>query len=495
MADRAMLTYLPMGINSSSDIKDGVIGEIISCFVPIDSEHKTTIENFLPCDGQVAYKVTDYPELAEFYIACFGNVRKFSQTSDPDNTFRTPNLTNRFLKGSYPNNAGSLQSAGVPEIEAYWRHDRAPWQQRGEGCFRVSGWTDGANNDSGNSSRSYINFKASLGEVHNGVYRNDIYGKSETVTPENISVAYYIRCKKSTITITDRTSLMNIFKGEYIYEDKFDIDIEDDEVQLIKPWQGFDKIEVAYCIGGDNTIYSSFFNNCKLGQVCNSTILRDNGSTYGYFSMTLTTNPDIDKAIKPNSHIKFSNIHCPSMITIRYIRGYYARKELCCKNQAGEIRIFTSDVIPDGWVLCDGSSYNVNDVRYSTLFKTIGYTYGGSGELFKVPDFRRRFGRCANNANQVGRTLEAGLPDIMGCISGARMPWQKWGNGCFYISGYIDGADRDGSACNTITFNASKGEYYSVDGDGNPILENNIYGKADTVQPDSLCLAYIISLY
>lgn len=41
---------------------------------------------------------------------------------------------------------------------------------------------------------------------------------------------------------------------------------------------------------------------------------------------------------------------------------------------------------PDSFMLCDGSELDVNE--YADLFNVIGYTYGGSGDVFKIPDLR-----------------------------------------------------------------------------------------------------------
>ena len=38
---------------------------------------------------------------------------------------------------------------------------------------------------------------------------------------------------------------------------------------------------------------------------------------------------------------------------------------------------------PTGYLFCDGGSYNKN--TYQSLFNAIGYTYGGSGDNFNVP--------------------------------------------------------------------------------------------------------------
>ncbi|NCY20481.1 hypothetical protein EBX31_00810 [bacterium] len=52
---------------------------------------------------------------------------------------------------------------------------------------------------------------------------------------------------------------------------------------------------------------------------------------------------------------------------------------------------------PDGWVFCNGTFYPIDGV-YSELFGVIGYTYGGSGNSFSVPDLRGRipFGKAAD---------------------------------------------------------------------------------------------------
>lgn len=43
---------------------------------------------------------------------------------------------------------------------------------------------------------------------------------------------------------------------------------------------------------------------------------------------------------------------------------------------------------PAGWLLCDGASYAATD--YPDLFAAIGYTYGGSGANFNVPNLKGR---------------------------------------------------------------------------------------------------------
>lgn len=55
---------------------------------------------------------------------------------------------------------------------------------------------------------------------------------------------------------------------------------------------------------------------------------------------------------------------------------------------AGVISDFGGSVAPFGYLLCDGSSYAT--ASYPALFAAIGYTWGGAGANFNVPDLRGR---------------------------------------------------------------------------------------------------------
>jgi microcystin-dependent protein len=56
---------------------------------------------------------------------------------------------------------------------------------------------------------------------------------------------------------------------------------------------------------------------------------------------------------------------------------------------SGCIMAYGGSISPVGWVLCNGTSYSTS--TYADLFAVIGYTYGGSGGSFNVPDMRDRF--------------------------------------------------------------------------------------------------------
>lgn len=74
-------------------------------------------------------------------------------------------------------------------------------------------------------------------------------------------------------------------------------------------------------------------------------------------------------------------------------------------NPVGSLQAYAGASAPTGWLLCDGTSYSTS--VYPELYSVLGYTYGGSGANFNVPDLRGRMpmgagndGTAANNATR-----------------------------------------------------------------------------------------------
>ncbi len=65
----------------------------------------------------------------------------------------------------------------------------------------------------------------------------------------------------------------------------------------------------------------------------------------------------------------------------------------------GTIACHGSLTAPEGWVVCDGSSYSTT--TYADLFNVIAYTFGGAGANFNVPDMRGRFARGFDTTNAI----------------------------------------------------------------------------------------------
>lgn len=66
---------------------------------------------------------------------------------------------------------------------------------------------------------------------------------------------------------------------------------------------------------------------------------------------------------------------------------------------------YTGSSAPTGFLLCDGSSYSTT--TYAALFAVTGYTFGGSGSSFNVPNMQRRvaMGSGGSGTGTIGNTI------------------------------------------------------------------------------------------
>lgn len=85
----------------------------------------------------------------------------------------------------------------------------------------------------------------------------------------------------------------------------------------------------------------------------------------------------------------------------------------------GQIMLFAGPYAPEGWLPCDGRSLQMQ--QYQVLAAVIGYTYGGQGTSFNLPDFRGFFPTAAMQGQSVGyRAGVAGTPQV--AISAGNLP-------------------------------------------------------------------------
>lgn len=159
---------------------------------------------------------------------------------------------------------------------------------------------------------------------------------------------------------------------------------------------------------------------------------------------------------------------------------------------------FAGASAPDGWLLCDGSSYPVSG--YRRLHAVIGYTFGGSGANFNVPDLR---GRTMIGLDNLGGTsanrVTASQADSVGGASGAQshtlaianMPAHNHGGGSHQhnifgtnVAGFGSGthptlqAVNGGSSGATLTITASiasAGTIIGTQGSGSAVTHMDPY--------------------
>lgn len=76
---------------------------------------------------------------------------------------------------------------------------------------------------------------------------------------------------------------------------------------------------------------------------------------------------------------------------------------------AGVILPYAGSSAPAGWLLCFGQS--LSTTTYAALFAVIGYTYGGSGGSFTLPDLRGRVVAGKDNMGGTSANRLTGLTD------------------------------------------------------------------------------------
>jgi microcystin-dependent protein len=75
---------------------------------------------------------------------------------------------------------------------------------------------------------------------------------------------------------------------------------------------------------------------------------------------------------------------------LNYVDGVTSpiQTQLNTNTPTGMISIHSAATAPTGWLLCDGTSYSTT--TYANLYGVIGYTFGGSGANFNVPNLKGR---------------------------------------------------------------------------------------------------------
>ena len=173
---------------------------------------------------------------------------------------------------------------------------------------------------------------------------------------------------------------------------------------------------------------------------------------------------------------------------LRSLQVFIQRGGAC---PVGSIIPYLGGDVPYGWLLANGAS--VLRKQYDKLFALIGTKFGAADAAhFNLPNLHHRFIEGTTTLSEVGRYVEAGLPNILG-----RGEWTRGGGGLtssgpvIYSSGSLivqkvgttqtesDGIDGPGDM--TLEINAS--------------LSNHVYGASETVQPAGLYGLYLIRAY
>lgn len=160
--------------------------------------------------------------------------------------------------------------------------------------------------------------------------------------------------------------------------------------------------------------------------------------------------------------------------TVRAVLDYLNEKS-SSSVPTGAICYFATTAVPTGWLLCNGS--NVSRTTYKALFAAIGTKFGtGNGSsTFTLPNLDERFIEGTTTTSDVGKKLEAGLPNITG-ETGGLVGYNELASGCFNRTNTGTATLPPGTLVTQAELNFSAQ------------LSNPIYNGAITVQPSALFL-------
>lgn len=149
----------------------------------------------------------------------------------------------------------------------------------------------------------------------------------------------------------------------------------------------------------------------------------------------------------------------------------------------GTITMYGGANAPSGWLFCNGSSYNTS--TFNELFNVIGYSYGGGGSSFNVPDFTQRFPRGGNDTNtsrgntggQASFTLsEENIPRHSHNVGTLELTGNSGGSGALSHSGTMD--EKGGHTHGSLTAtNSTQNSHKHGPGD---LSTNNAGAHTDT---------------
>ena len=148
-----------------------------------------------------------------------------------------------------------------------------------------------------------------------------------------------------------------------------------------------------------------------------------------------------------------------------------------------------STVVPSGFLECNGQS--VSTSTYAALFAVIGYTYGGSGASFLLPDLQDRTALHKSNtkalASTGGANTVANSANISGTVANTTLTTAE-------LAAHTHSYRSSGGGAGTMADSATSGDSSSTGGGGahDHTLAATFVGSSNSVLQPYLTLMYII---
>jgi len=193
---------------------------------------------------------------------------------------------------------------------------------------------------------------------------------------------------------------------------------------------------------------------------------------------------------------------CTPMGVWNFVKNYVAsaidslktllRAEIAAASLAavpiGTMLPYAGGEVPEGFLLCNGAS--LSRTEYPELFAAIGDRWGSdSSSTFKLPDTHHRFFEGTTVLSEIGQYVQAGLPNILGTVSGIKFKKAAPSTGCF---------SQDGEDFNTgiSTDNPNPAQSYAWSRpDFIASRSSPIYGLSETVQTASIRTLCLVRAY
>nr|DAM63269.1 MAG TPA: tail collar fiber protein [Caudoviricetes sp.] len=159
----------------------------------------------------------------------------------------------------------------------------------------------------------------------------------------------------------------------------------------------------------------------------------------------------------------------------------------------GTMLPFAGKTVPAGFLLCNGAA--ISRTTYARLFSVLGTTWGaGDGSTtFNLPNVNDRCLEGTTNTANVGKYLEAGLPDISGefCQQYSGEPSTIFGG--FHMNApVLTGAFEKGRKVSRSCQWGNYGDDYGLK--IRLSKANTIYGKSSTTQPKTFYTLMIVKI-
>ena len=155
----------------------------------------------------------------------------------------------------------------------------------------------------------------------------------------------------------------------------------------------------------------------------------------------------------------------------------------------GEIRMFSGNFAPSGWMFCEGQLLSISENE--TIFQLIGTTYGGDGQsTFALPDLRGRVPLHLGNGFVLAQT--GGAEEVTLTVN--QMPSHS------HVPKANAGVGSSSSPVNNVWAAQPALLQYSGTGSSNINLAANTLANTGGSQPHTnfqpyLCVHFIISLF